>query len=370
MDTRIPFFGKQRLTTILPLSFLLATSFLLGACEQTEQAYVPVSRPVKTIVVGSAGGNDTRTFPAVVDAIQKADISFRVSGKIQKILVKEGDHVKKGQVLAELDPTDFEITLKDRQASFDTAKANFNRAKTLVAKGVISKVEHDEIRAKFYTAKANLEAAKQDLNYTRLKASFDGIIAKRHVENFEEVVLSRPVFSLEDVSALKVQIDIPENLAIVINKKRKGDRKLRAIFDSIPGQNFPLRYIESSSKADPNTRTFKVTLKMENPVNYNILPGMTATVFAELLPEESASASSIAVPVSAVIADNDKQATVWVVNGDSMTVSPKTVEPGPMVGDTMLVTGLTPGERIVIAGASFLRKDMKVTLLKTGEQAQ
>jgi len=369
MDTQTAFFGKQRLTTLLPLSFLLAASFLLSACEQTEQAYVATSRPVKTIVVGGISGGDTRTFPAVVDAIQKADISFRVSGKIQKILVKEGDHVKKGQVLAELDPTDFEITLKDRQASFDTAKANYDRAKILVAKGVISKVEHDEIRAKFFTAKANLDAAKQDLSYTKLKASFDGVIAKRHVENFEEVILSRSVFSLEDVSALKIQIDIPENLAIIINKNRKGDRDLRAIFDSIPEQRFPLKYVESSSKADPNTRTFKVTLKMDNPADYNILPGMTATVFAELLPEESVSATSIAVPVSAVIADNDKQATVWVVDENTMTVSPKTIEPGPMVGGTMLVTGLTPGARIVIAGASFLREGMKVTLLKTGEQA-
>ena len=369
MEIRTPSSGKRRLTFSLPLALLLAASFFLSACEQPEPEYKPVSRPVKTIVVGGISGGDTRTFPAVVDAIQKADISFRVSGKIQKILVKEGDHVKKGQVLAELDPTDFEITLKDHQASFDTAKANYDRAKTLVEKGVISKVEHDDIRAKFYTAKANLDAARQDLSYTKLKASFDGVIAKRHVENFEEVVLSRPVFSLEDVSALKIQIDIPENLAIVINKKRKGDRDLRAIFDSIPGQSFPLKYVESSSKADPNTRTFKVTLRMDNPADYNILPGMTATVFAELLPEESISAASIAVPVSAVVANNDKQATVWVVDEDTMTVSPKTVEPGPMAGDTMLVAGLTPGERIVVAGASFLRKDMKVTLLKTGEQA-
>ncbi len=369
MEIRTPSSGKRRLTFSLPLALLLAASFLLSACEQPEPEYKPVSRPVKTIVVGGISGGDTRTFPAVVDAIQKADISFRVSGKIQKILVKEGDHVKKGQVLAELDPTDFEITLKDRQASFDTAKANYDRAKTLVKKGVISKVEHDEIRAKFYTAKANLEAARQDLNYTKLKASFDGVIAKRYLEKFEEVVLSRPIFALEDVSALKIQIDIPENLAIVINKNRKGDRSLRAVFDSIPGQSFPLKYIESSSKADPNTRTFKVTLKMKTPDNYNILPGMTATVFAELLPEESATTASIAVPVSAVIADNEKQATVWVVDENTMTVSPKTVEPGPMVGDTMLVSGLTPGERIVTAGASFLRKDMKVTLLKTGEQA-
>ena len=370
MDTPTPPFNKRRLRFSLPLALVLATSFFLSACEEPEQPYVASSRPVKTMVVGEANGSDTRTFPAVVDAIQKANISFRVSGKIHKILVKEGDKVKKGQLLAELDPTDFKITLKDRQASYDTAKANYDRAKTLVDKGVISKVEHDEIRARFYTAKANLEAAKQDLAYTKLRASFDGVIAKRHIENFEEVILSRTIFSLEDVSALKIKIDIPENLAIVINKSRNGARNLHAVFDSIPGQTFPLTFVESTSKADPNTRTFKVTLKMDNPDDYNILPGMTATVFAELFADESLSSASIAVPVSAVVADNEKHATVWVVDEKTMTVSPRKVEPGLMVGDTMQVNGLKPGERIVIAGAAFLRDKMKVTLLKTGEQAQ
>ncbi len=373
MDTPTPSFNKKQQRSTLPLAFLLVMSFFLSACEEPVQTYIATSRPVKTIVIGEANGSDTRTFPAVVDAIQKADISFRVNGKIHRILVKEGNKVKKGQLLAELDPTDFKIALKDRQASFDTAKANYDRAKTLVAKGVISKVEHDDIRARFYTAKANLEAAKQNLIYTKLKASFDGVIAKRHVENFEEVILSRTIFSLEDISALKIKIDIPENLAIVINKSRKGARNLHAVFDSIPGQTFPLSFVESTSKADPNTRTFKVTLKMEIPDNYNILPGMTATVFAELFADEShssAGSASIAIPVSAVIADDEKQATVWVVDEKTMTVSPKKVEPGLMVGDTMQVNGLSPGERIVIAGAHFLRNEMKVTLLKTGEQAQ
>ncbi len=369
MDLRTPFFGKQQRASLLPLALLLSAVFLLSACEPPEQSYAPASRPVKTIIVGAVGSGDSRTFPAIVNAIQEADISFRVSGKIQKILVKEGDHVKKGQLLAELDPTDFKIILKDREASFDTAKANFNRAKTLVKKGVISNVEHDDIRARFFTAKANLEAAKQNLAYTKLKANFDGVIAKRYLENYEEVVLSRPVFALEDVSALKIKIDVPENLIIAIDKNRKGERNLYAVFNRIPNQTFPLKFIESTVKADPNTRTFKVTLKMEAPDNYNVLPGMTATVFAEIFAEESTSGSSIAVPVSAVIANNEKQATVWVVDEKTMTVHAKQIQPGQMVGDTMLVKGLTPGERIVIAGAAFLREGMKVTLLETGEQA-
>lgn len=358
---------SRKLSFVFPI---LVLSFFLSGCEEPSQIVEASSRPVKTLVIGGGGFADTRTFPAVVDAIQKAEISFRVSGKIQKILVKEGAEVKNGQLLAELDPTDFEIKLKDRKASYNTAKANFDRAVDLVEKGAISRVDHDNIRAKFHTAEANLAAAKQDLTYTKLNANFDGFIAKRHVENFEEISQSQSIFSLEDVSALKIKIDVPENLMIVINKHHKQSRKLLAVFDSISNREFPLSFLEISTKADPNTKTFKVTLKMDKPENYNVLPGMTATVLAELFADESRSDNTITIPVSAVIADNEKQATVWIVDEKTMTVNPKKVKPGLLIGDSMQVTGLNPGERIVIAGAAFLRNDMKVTLLETGEQAK
>jgi RND family efflux transporter MFP subunit len=357
-------------STLSFATIILLASFFISGCEEPAQTFVASSRPVKTIVISDTQSGDSRSFPAVVDAIQKADISFRVDGKVQKILVKEGDEVKKGQILAELDPTDFKITLNDRQASYDTAKANYDRAVKLVKKGAISQVDHDNIRAKYHTAKANLNTAKQDLIYTKLKANFDGYIAKRHVEKFEEVIFSQKIFSLEDVSSLKIKIDVPENLMIITNRTPKGKRKMIAVFDNISNREFPLSFLEASTKADPNTKTFKVTLKMVTPENYNVLPGMTATVIAELFPFEAQSESTIALPVSAVISDNNKQATVWVVDEKTMTVSPKKVTPGLMVGDTMQVDGLNPGERVVITGAPFLRNNMKVTLLKTGEQAK
>lgn len=370
MDIWTPSSGKRRRGSLLPLSLLLTAAFLLSACDQAEPDYVPASRPVKTIVIGDSNAGDSRSFPAVVDAIQKADISFRVSGKIQKILVKEGNYVKKGQLLAELDPTDFKIKLQDRQANFDTAKANYDRAKTLVEKGVISKVDHDKLRAEFYAAQSGLNEAKQDLLYTKLKANFSGRIAKRYVENFEEVLGSQKIFSLEDTSALKLIIDVPENLMIAIDKSHKKDRALYAQFDTIKDQKFPLKFSEASTKADPSTKTFRITLKMDAPKNYNILPGMTATVVAELFPTETHSSSAIAVPVSAVVANPEKKPIVWLVDEKTMTVQPKNVSPGLMVGDMMQVEGLTAGDRVVVAGAAFLRKGMKVTLLNTGEQPE
>ena len=276
--------------------------------------------------------------------------------------------------LASLDPTDYQIVLNDRKASYATATANFDRAKQLVAKDAISKVEHDKIRAEYFTAKANLETAEQDLIYTSLKATFPGYIAKRHVENFEEVRRKQKVFTLQDTSELEVKIDIPESLMIQLRraidpgKVSQPKRELYAVFDQIKDARFPLSLKEISTTADPNTRTFQATLKMEQPEGHNVLPGMTATVFAKVFARESDDETSVLLPLSAVISDPNKKPTVWVVNDNTMTVSSIPVTAGTMSENGISVSGLELGQRVVTAGAAFMREGMKVILLQTGEQ--
>jgi RND family efflux transporter MFP subunit len=282
--------------------------------------------------------------------------------------------VEKDQVLARLDPTDYQIKLNDRKASFATAKANYERARKLVEKDAISRVDHDKIRAEFFTAKANLEAAEQDLNYTSLKATFPGYVAKRHVENFEEVRRKQKIFTLQDISELEIKIDVPESVMIQLRraiepgKVTQPKRKMYAIFEQIKDVQFPLNLKEVSTTADVNTRTFQATLKMDHPEDYNVLPGMTATVFAEVFTSESGSSMSVDLPISAVVSDTDKNAVVWIVDEGTMTVSSKPVKTGMMTSNSITVTGLDAGERIVTAGAAFMREGMKVTLLQTGEQ--
>jgi RND family efflux transporter MFP subunit len=347
---------------------------LLTACTEEAPLPPPESRPVKTMLIGGISAGEFRQFPGVVDAIQRADLSFRIQGKIIEIQVREGDMVDKNQLLARLDPTDYQIVLNDRKASYATATANYDRAKQLVAKDAISKVEHDKIRAAYHTAKANLEAAEQDLKYTSLKATFPGYIARRHVENFEEVRRKQKIFTLQDISELEIKISVPETIMIQLRraiepgKIDKPRRDMYAVFDQIKDVKFPLKVKEFSTKADPNTRTFEATLKMDHPEGYNVLPGMTATVFAEMFASEGSDSMTVLLPVSAVLSDTNKNPVVWIVDDKTMTVSSKPVKVGSMATGSITVTGLELGERVVTAGAAFMREGMKVTLLQTGEQ--
>ena len=354
-------------SAVLPL-------LLLAACNEEAPLPPPESRPVKTILVGGIKAGEMRQFPGVVDAIQRADLSFRVEGKLKEILVREGDMVEKDKVLAVLDPTDYQIVLNDRKASYATANANYERAKQLVDKGAISKVDHDKIRAEYFTARANLDAAEQDMKYTTLKATFPGYIAKRHVENFEEVRRKQAIFTLQDITELEIKIDVPETLMIQLRRSiepgsvKQPEREMYAVFDQIKDVKFPLTLKEFTTTADVNTRTFQATLKMEHPEDYNVLPGMTATVFAEVFSSESGDSVSVDLPLSAVVSDTDKNAIVWVVDDNTMTVSSKPVNTSLITSDSISVSGLDTGDRVVIAGAAFMREGMKVTLLQTGEQ--
>ena len=358
------------------ISASIPAMLLLGCSEPPPPVVEEVPRPVKTLLIEAPETSGVRNFPARIDAHRKAELAFRVPGTVNELLVKEGDRVTEGQEVAKLDPKDFEIVVNDRQATFDNAKKNFDRAKELIKDGFISKMDYDRLEAEFKNARAALDTAKQDLEYTALKAPFDGSIAKRHIERFEEVQAKQEVLSLQDVTQLEVKFDVPESIIRGLRgdteeKHAKGERvQLFATFEDLPGQQLPLTFKEVATKADTKTQTFEITYTMEQLTDATILPGMTATVTVDLS-TVLAQGVIFTVPVSAVVGDYKLDPRIWTVDEQSMTVKPQQVKVGRMQGDGIeVLDGLEPGNRVVTAGTPFLVEGMKVTLMPTPEQAQ
>lgn len=113
--------------------FVISMLLFVTACDENQkvQAEEPL-RPVRTIIASASDGITGRDFPGIVIAQNRADLSFRVSGKLKELLIKEGDQVTKGQIIARLDQTDFKIELDDKQANYEKAKANFIRSAKLL----------------------------------------------------------------------------------------------------------------------------------------------------------------------------------------------------------------------------------------------
>ena len=368
----------MKLFYLLSLSLMILFLSSTGCSKKEEVVKVDEVRPVKTIVVTAPDSGRIRNFPGRVDANRKAELAFRVSGRVQELLVKEGDSVTKGDTIAKLDPTDFQIAVNDKKALFTRASNDYNRGKKLVKDGHISKMDFDKLEASFLSTKADLNLASQQLAYTELKAPFSGTVARRHIQNFEEIQAKQNIIALNDNDILEVKFDLPENLLLRLQRDvdSKRDSKIRnqipvvAMFQSQAGKEYVLSYKEMSTKADASTQTFLATYTMPKPESIIVLPGMTATVKIDL--SRVISKDEIYyLPVSAVVADVNLKGTVWVVDEKTLQVEPVSVTVGTMQGNSIQVKeGIEAGQRIVVAGVPFLNKGLKVTLMKESEQAE
>jgi RND family efflux transporter MFP subunit len=365
----------------LPAVALCLGLFGLAGCGGPEpEPPPPASRPVRIFVVEGSSAEAVRSFPGRVDATQRAELAFRVGGQLKQVLIKEGDLVEAGQVLARLDPTDFEIVLADRQATFDNARRNFERGKELIVDGNISRLDYDRMEANYRTAEAALTAARQDLEYTVLTAPFRGRIARRAVENFEEVLPRQTVIWLQNIDELDVVIDLPESVVRSIRGPASRQASMRegeaadtirayAMFEGQRDKQYPLQPKELATKADEQTQTFRTTFTMAAPDEFPLLPGMTADVVLDLTAAVDKEAVKW-VPARAVQADAELKPRVWVLDPETMTVSSKAVEVGRMSGRSIQVTsGLDGGEEIVAVGAAYLAEGMRVTRMADTEQA-
>ncbi|MEM9257218.1 MAG: efflux RND transporter periplasmic adaptor subunit [Pseudomonadota bacterium] len=364
------------------VSLLLCLPPLIVACgadqDVVEQA---PTRPVKTIMVEGGSQNAIRSFPGRVDATKRAELAFRVPGQLQEILVKEGDLVGSDQIIAKLDPRDFELVYEDRKATYDNSLSNFERARELVADGNISKMDFDTMEASYRSAKAALAAAEQDLEYTVLRSPFSGRIAERHVENFEDVLAKQAVFSLQNIDQLDIVIDLPESVVRMVRGEERDEPSLAnsenaaatrayAEFQGREGRQFPLQPKEIATTANDQTQTFRATFTMDSPKDFTVLPGMTSTVRLDLS-RLMGSDSVRRVPVRAVQANSGLQPRVWVLDPLTMQVSAREVQIGRMTGSEIEITeGLDGGEEVVAVGAPYLAEGMSVTRMVLSEQAE
>lgn len=333
-----------------------------SAVEKTVEA--PVLKPVRTMIV-SGETSAHRGFTGVVDAAQTAELGFRVSGELSVVHIKEGDQVLKGQVLAELDQADFRISLNAAQADFDRAEAEFNRAAKLLRQNAVSRADYDKLKAQLSAARAKLDKEQQNLNYTVLKAPFDGVIAKRYKSNFEKYSASEKFAALQDLSAFEVKVDIPESVMIRI--KRDLEPQVFAVFDGNEAQPYSLTFKEVSTRADEKTQNYTVTFVMPAPAELNLLPGMSARVYA-VNPDQTTS-DDIYVPAHAVLEDSAGRFLYVALPdgaGQARIQRRSVVVGGINENGLNIVQGLAVGEHVVTAGMSKMSEGLKVRLMDEG----
>jgi RND family efflux transporter MFP subunit len=359
---------------------LLALFFLilpLAGCERetSDQEVVDKAvRPAKLMKIGGLLTDKSMTMTSKTRAAKRADLAFRVPGLLIDLPVKEGEQLKKGQLVARLDPTDYQSRLREAEGRLAEAKAKrdydiaeyqryvkVKRAEPgavsdsmINLKRAARKVSLAEVQA----AEAAVAEAKNQLAYATLRAPFAGIVGKRYVDNHEFVVAKQPIVHLQDFSRIEILLDLPELMVAPI---RRTEPNFFAQFVSAPDRRFPLQVKEFATQADPATQTYRMILVMPAPSGVRILPGMTASVIIEF-PLDALSETEVVVPTIALFANESGQSNVWVVAPKTNEVHKRPVVTGALTGNDqiMIEQGLSPGEAIVVSGVNMLREGMTV----------
>jgi len=353
---------KMCMSAAVPL--ILAPLLVASGCGKKDEGEpAAIVRPVKTAVVhGFAEGE--QTFPGRVDAGSKLLMSFRVPGRIVELPVKKGEAVEKGQLIARLDPRDYEIAVEEARATFQRAESDFQRYERLYETDAVPLADLDQRRSERDVARARLDEAEKNLGYTYLRAPFAGMIGNRYVENHMDIQAQEEVVDLNDTTIVEVKINASENLIAMMQQfEAQLEIKVYAEYDAKPGKRYELTLKEIAARADPQTQTFQVVYTMPQPGDIALLPGMTALVRSVVSIKPGASIEvPISVPAIAVKTSPGGDKVVWVVDTDDMTVHARKVAVGSMRGTAAIeiLEGLEGGERVVIAGLAHLSEGMKV----------
>jgi RND family efflux transporter MFP subunit len=347
----------KRAAAVIVLFTLLAAC----SCGEGEQKLPETVRPVKVIRIADGTWDSAEEYPGQVRASKRVDLAFQVSGPLITLPAREGQVVSKGQVIASILPRDYETALDKAKAQALEAEQQFQRYRELYIQKQVSKADFDRYRAARDVAVAQEEDAKNALSDTRLRASFDGIIAKRFVENFEDVQAKQPIVSLQDISSIEILVDLPER-GMVADGQRDSVVAV-AQFTSAPGREFPLKLKEFSTEADPQTLTYRVVLEMEQPGDIRFLPGMTAKVIGRGKTAIGGD-QGFFLPAIAVVSDGAGGEFVWIVREDDMTAHRIPVTVGELAGSSRIrvTSGLSGGETVITAGMTRLLEGMKVTI--------
>ena len=354
--------------SLLILTLLCVTFIASTGCKKEAPTKEQIIRPVRTIVVGDVQDLTNSTYPGITKEVQSVDMAFRVGGPLILLNATEGQQVRKGQLIAEIDPRDFRVDLLAKEARFIQARAEEERFRATYERGSISKSEYDQKLALYLEAQSAFEAAKNALVDTKLRAPFDAFIDQKLVDNFERVRIGETIVTLIDLSAIEVRFSIPEALAIYFRQFEN----FTVSFDLYQDVPFvaDLKEIAKKSERSAGIPVILVLRHKNTPdKKEKIVPGMACTIKVNLkdTPEQAeAEVTEFSIPTSSIYAQPDSdQKFVFVLNDEDMTVKKTEITIGTLVSTNLIwvLDGINKGDILVTAGANVLQDGQKVKYL-------
>ena len=370
------------------ISFLFFFILLLSSCgEEKKKEVVQSIRPVKYGKVMMSGDALTETFSGSAQSSKESKVSFKVSGTLTRLNVKVGDRVKKGQLIAKVDQTDYSVQYQQSVANNKTSetqiqsaktqlinsKATYQRVEKLYENNSVSISEFEQAKSALELAEAShnaaiaqanasakqVESAQNQVSYSNLLAPFSGVITAVMVEENELIGSGTPIATISAMGNPEISVGIPE---IFISKVKK-DQTVDIEFSSIPDEVFSGKVYEVSFSSMGGS-TYPVTVRIDKPTE-DIRPGMVADVQFSFN-DGKKEVQKLVAPIAAVGEDNNGH-FVFGLNkeGENYLVKKKKIEIGELTSAGFEIkSGLSNGEIVATAGLNTLLDGMKVRLME------
>jgi RND family efflux transporter MFP subunit len=361
--------------TFKRMVWLLCITVALTACKKKPEI-VEVVRAIKTITVKEQATEKIRKFSGLVAAVDSSGLSFEVGGQVESVKVDIGDRVKKGQMLAVLDPEPYQLEVNAIRAKLVNArdnvtktKAEYERQKRIFEQGAGAK-RHVEVAEYQYKSagsavkfqNARLDLARRNLRKTKLRSPYDGIIAWRSVQPNEEVRAGQKILEINATGKMEVELAIPETSVDRIHI----DDQVTITFPTLPEELTKGR-ISYIGGAAVKANAFPVKVELMGP-NEKVKPGMTAE--ASLIIKDENRQFGYLVPIQALLPSPEPdRGYAFVYDPQTSTVKKTPVRSrGSESKKVIVYEGLEAGDVIAMAGVSFLADGLEVKLLEGNQK--
>lgn len=344
---------------------IIFATILLAGCGSKKETQEVTIRPVKTTVVESRS-EIRKDFSGIVEAIDYVKLAFRVSGQIINLPVIEGEKVKKGQLIAAIDPRDIALQYAATKSVYETATAQVERNKRLLSRQAISVQDYEISLSNFQKAKSDYELSSNNMRDTKLTAPFDGSIQQRLVENYQRVNSGEGIVLLVNTKNLRIKFTIPDAYLYLLRSK---NQRFFVEFDTFKGHIFKAKLEEYLDISTDGTG-IPVSITIDDPAFdralYEVKPGFTCNIrliadMGSMLEE-----NWTMIPLSALFGESEgKKTYVWVLNENK--VNRREVKVYAPTGDAqvLITEGLKPGETIITAGVYQLVEGEVVRVITT-----
>ena len=361
---RIVFFIWNNLPRFVLLAMIILIFILMGAIRdksaliaankaaESSREKPPVN--VVTLTLSPTTITDRINLPGVVEPWTRLSLMAKLNGSITKVLVKEGDHVKKGDVIALIEDDDFRIALERAEATYDLAKSEYTRDKSIHDKGVIPTATLDINRTNLQKAKSDYENAKLLFSRTSVTSPMDGIIRRMDAKVGLQLSIGDPIAEILAIDRMKVVVGIPESDVTAVRELENVDLTVQALGDRIiTGKKYFL-----SPSPESAARLYNLELEIDNS-GRDVLAGMfiRADIVKKQIDE------TLAVPFYSVISRNDEQ---YVFIEEEGVAKKRKVKLGIMEKWMVQITeGLNPGDSLLIEGHRDVEDSQNVKIIKT-----